>query len=201
MMYIRAMKIRALSQVIAGVALLAVLMVPAAAQARSPQQGSGAGTKVNGVADCSSGKADLCWIDVTVRQGSPLTGATCSSFSRDSGYCIGSSTGTSRWAQAGFFPKQGISTDFTWKGGTARDVDYTVNANALTVEARILGKVPSPGSATLDVTDAYSRASNVHFKTVSTGGKPGTLGGPLYIDFDYGTLNTTVHMFGYLLPK
>ena len=51
------------------------------------------------------------------------------------------------------------------------------------------------------MTDAWNRQSDVHWKTVSTGGKPGTPGGPLYINYDYKFVGTYVHMYGYLVQK
>jgi hypothetical protein len=51
------------------------------------------------------------------------------------------------------------------------------------------------------VTDAWNRLSDVHWKTVSTGGNPGLSGGPLYIDYGHGALDTYVHMYGYLVRK
>jgi hypothetical protein len=195
------MKPRVPLQLIAGLALLLGLMLPAAAvQARTTKNVSGP-KKVGEVPECGGGRPDQCRIDVYVRQGSPTTGASCDSFDRSEGFCIGSSSGTSAFAQPGFFPRQGLSTDFTWKGGNPRDVDYTVNAQFTIVQAKIVGNVPSGGSATFNVTDAWSRASDVHYKTVSTGGNPGQPGGPLYIDYSHEFVGSYVHMFGYLVPK
>jgi hypothetical protein len=71
----------------------------------------------------------------------------------------------------------------------------------LTVEAYIRGDVPSGGSATFNVTDAYNRGSDVHWKTASKSGTPGTPGGPLYIDYEHKFIGSYVHMYGYLVRK
>ncbi len=164
------------------------------------KKGSG---KVGAAApDCSNpGGSNQCYIDVVVRQGSPTTGAICDSFDNASGVCIGSSTGTAGWRQAGWFPKQGIGTWFTWEGGNPRDVEMLVKASFTITESFIRGNVPSGGSATYNVTDAWNRGTNAHWKTVSTGGSPGTPGGPLYIDYSHAVLGSDVHIFGYLVRK
>jgi len=152
--------------------------------------------------DCGNpGGSSQCYIDVTVNQGSPLTGAICDSFDNGSGVCIGSSTGTAGWRQSGFSPKYGIGTWFTWDHGSPRDVEMLVKASFTITESFIRGNVPSGGSATFNVTDAWSRYGDAHWKTVSTGGSPGTPGGPLYIDYEHRTLGSYVHMFGYLVRK
>jgi hypothetical protein len=155
-----------------------------------------------GVPDCGSVKTE-CHIDVWVRQGSPTTGAVCSSFDSPSGFCVGSSTGTNSWAQPGYFPKQGIGTSFTWEGpGGPRTVDYTVDATFTIVDAYIRGNVPSGNSPVFNVTDAWNRGSGIHWKTESKpGAAPSQQGGPLWIDYNHEFVGSYVHLHGYLVPK
>jgi hypothetical protein len=180
------------------------LLLPAGAQA-----GKGGKPKPGKVGDdipeCGKSTPSVCRVDVTVHQGPLTMGATCDSFDNSEGLCVGGSTGTPAFSMPGYFPRQGIETSFTWKshGGAARDVDYTSNATFTIVDSFIRGDVPSSNSAVFNVTDAYSRDSGVHWKTVSTGGAPGKLGGPLYIDYDHPRvgIGSSVHMFGYLVRK
>jgi len=212
------MKIRMSVQLLAALALLTGLMLSTTAQAgatgkvnvleKKKHSGKNSGKKegpgkVGATAppECASGRSE-CRVDVTLRQGAPTTGASCSSFSSGEGFCVGSSIGTATWSQPGYFPRQGIGSSFTWKGpGGARDVDYTVTANALITDAYIRGNVPGPGSATFNVTDAYNRESDIHWKTASSGGAPGTVGGPLYLNYSYDFVGSYAHIYGYLVPK
>jgi hypothetical protein len=152
--------------------------------------------------ECGDGTWE-CHLDIWVRQGSPTTGATCAPFTNREGFCVGSSTGTASWSQPGYFPRQGFETNFTWKGpGGPRDVDLTINSTFTIIDSYIRGDVPGPGSSTFNVTDAWSRASGIHWKSRSNGGgPPGLPGGPLYIDYGYKTLGSYVHIYGYLVPK
>lgn len=242
------MKLRKAFQLLAAMALVLGLSLPAAVQAapqkgESPGKKKGAGKKrgsgkcaakgggktsakprgkgkgnckkgkgkgVGGepganAADCSNpGGAGECFIDVWVRQGSPTTGAICSSFDNRDGECIGSSTGTRGWRQPGFVPKQGIGTWFSWSspgGGAARNVEMLVKASFTITESFIRGNVPSSGSSTFNVTDAWNRDTNAHWKSVSKGADPGLVGGPLYIDYSHEILGSYVHMFGYLVRQ
>lgn len=215
-----AMRLRVALPLIAALALLAALMLstsaPAGDKAGSGNQGAckkhpkkkgckkgdGPKTGVGDVPDCDSGAPQECHVDITVRQGAPTTGATCDSFDNGEGLCLGSSTGTTRWTEPGYSPKIGIGVSFTWKAhGAPRDVDYTANDSVTIVQAYIRGDVPSSGSATFNVTDAWNRQADVHWKTVSTGGAPGTRGGPLYIDYEHKFVGSYVHIFGYLVRK
>lgn len=218
------MRLRTTLPLIAVIALLAGFTIPSIAQGgtvgNSPgkkkcpgKKGSGKagpgkkkcgknGKGKTGAAAAECANTDKCYIDVYVRQGSPTTGAICSSFDDREGFCVGSSTGSSTWSQPGYFPRQGLETSFTWKGpGGSRDVDYTVNADFTIVEAYIRGNVPASNSAIFNVTDAYSRVSGFHWKTLSTGAAPGTVGGPLYIDYSHSTIGSSVHIFGHMVRK
>ncbi len=154
------------------------------------------------VPECGSAKTE-CHVDVWVRQGSVTSGAICGSFDAAEGFCVGSSSGNPQWSQPGHFPKQGIESSFTWKGpGGPRDVDYTVNATFTIVEAYIRGNVPSSNSPFFHVTDAWNRASGIHWKTrAEPGAAPSQQGGPLWIDYHHGTFDSYVHLHGYLVPK
>jgi hypothetical protein len=224
---VRAMRLRTSLPLIAVVALLAGFMIPAIAQGGAANDNSpgkkkcqgkkGSGKAGPGKKKCSGKKGkgkgpgaaaaecantDRCYIDVYVRQGSPTTGSICSSFDDREGFCVGSSSGSATWSQPGHYPKQGLETSFTWKGpGGPREVDYTVNADFTIVEAYIRGNVPASNSAVFNVTDAYSRVSGVHWKTVATGAAPGTVGGPLYIDYEHKTIGSYVHIFGHMVRR
>lgn len=141
-----------------------------------------------------------CRIDVTVSQASPMI--PCDSFTVDNGACIGKSSGTPQWIEPSYEPKFGLETNFTWKSsGQARLISYQVYATLLVIRAQISGRVPSPGSAELDVTDATIHNSSVHWHTGNSAG-PGQPGGPLYIDYDNSKFGRTkIHMYGVLEPK
>lgn len=166
----------------------------------------GTGGKVgDAIPECDEGTPSTCRVDITVNQGPLTQGAVCDSFDNSSGLCVGGSTGTKAFSEPGYSPRYGIQTSFTWKsqGGPSRDVDYTANANFTIVDSFIRGNVPSSDSAVFNVTDAYSRLSGVHWKTVSTGARPGQVGGPLYIDYDHprSGIGSSIHIFGYLVRK
>jgi hypothetical protein len=187
-------------RVVAGLAVLVCCVVLVFA-------GAGATTKGHhsyreSAPSCSAGTKEQCYINVWLHQGGVTTGAYCDSFEASSGSCLGYSEGTNPWEGAGYFPKYGIQTTFSWTAsGARRAVDYTVDASFTIVQARIVGNVPSPGSSTLNVSDAWVRESDVHYKTVSTGGDPGLPGGSLYIDYGHKVVDSYVHMYGYLVPK
>jgi hypothetical protein len=186
------------------VLILAGLSLPLAAQARN-DKGSRGGDGDNAphasAPDCGGGQPE-CWVDITVHEGGPTSGASCGTISSSEGFCVGPTTGTSAFSNPGYFPRQGIGTEFSWKspGGSRRDCDYTSNAAFTIVDSRILGTVPDPGSATFAVSDAWSRGSSVHYKTLSKAA-PGQSGGPLYIDYDSAFVGTSVHIYGYLVKK
>lgn len=165
----------------------------------------GNGKVGDAIPECDNGTPSTCRVDITVHQGPLTQGAVCDSFDNSEGLCIGGSTGTKAFSEPGYSPRYGIQTSFTWKsqGGAAREVDYTANANFTIVDSFIRGNVPASNSAIFNVTDAYSRLSGVHWKTVSTGAGPGQIGGPLYIDYDHprSGIGSSIHMFGYLVRK
>lgn len=179
------------------------LLLPSAAQAGS-ENGAGAGKKGSAIPECGNSAPETCHLDITISQGAATAGAICDSFDRAEGLCVGSSHGTPAWSEPGYFPRQGIQSSFTWKShGAPRDVDYTSKSSFTTVDSYVRGDVPASNSAILDVTDAWNRASGVHWKTVATGSRPGTPGGPLYIDYDHKSygIGSTIHIFGYLVRK
>jgi hypothetical protein len=206
---------------IAVLALLAAFALPAAAQAGATKSsapgkngvGKNCSKKRSGKKKCATpevGAADSdcprgateCHIDVELKQASPTSGAYCSSFEDGDGSCLGSTLGTSGWSSPGYFPQYGIQSWFTWTSqGPVRNVEYLVKANQLIVEAFIRGNVPSPGSASFNVTDAYNRVTDAHWQTVSTGGAPGTKGGPLYIDYEHKVIGSYVHIWGWMVRK
>jgi hypothetical protein len=182
--------------------LLAGLSLPLAAQAETTKAGGGKNDAPNASApDCGGGQPE-CFVDITIHEGGPTTGAICSSFTASSGFCLGPTTGTAAFSNPGYFPRQGIETAFTWDspGGSRRDCDYTSNATFTIVDSRILGSVPDPGSAVFAVSDAWSRGSGAHYKTLSNAA-PGLPGGPLYIDYESKFVGSYVHIFGYLVRK
>jgi hypothetical protein len=176
----------------AALALVAGLVVLAAA---------GAGASSNRdqpVPECGREAVQLCHIDITVHQGPPTAGAVCSSFDNGTGFCVGPSRGNSSWTAPSYFPRQGLGASFTWRSqGSVRTVNYEANATFTILEATIEGKVPSPSSARLDVTDAWNRGSAVHWHT-GMAGTPGSRGGPLYIDYEHRVVGSSVHMYGFL---
>jgi hypothetical protein len=176
----------------AGLALAAGLVVLAAA-------GAGASSKLGEpVPECGRDAVQVCHIDITVHQGPPTAGAVCSSFDNGSGFCVGPSHGNSSWTAPSYFPRQGLGASFTWKSqGSLRLVSYEANATFTILEAKIEGRVPSPGSARFDVTDAWNRGSAVHWHS-GTVGAPGSQGGPLYIDYEHKFVGSYVHMYGFL---
>jgi hypothetical protein len=179
------------------------LLLPSAARAGS-QKGAGAGKKGSAIPECGNSATETCHLDITISQGAATSGAFCDSFDRGDGLCVGSSHGTPAFSQPGYSPRYGIESSFTWKShGAPRDVDYTSNATFTIVDSFIRGDVPASNSAIFNVTDAWNRASGVHWKTVATGGGPGTPGGPLYIDYDHSSsgIGSSIHIFGYLVRK
>lgn len=89
----------------------------------------------------------------------------------------------------------------SWNGpGGRRDVDITINASALTPQATLKGEVPGPGSAAFHVSDAWNRTTDAHWRTLN-GAKPGQPEGPLYFNFDWDALGSTVYIWGYLVRK
>lgn len=154
--------------------------------------------------ECGSDRSGPCHIDITVHQASALTGGSCDSFTNREGVCVGPVRGTPSWSNPSYFPRQGIQSSFYWKGpgpDAPRDVDLTEKANSLIVEAYIRGLVPSAGSATFRVDDAYNRVSGVHWRTQALGAAPGLLGGPLYINYDHDYIASSIHIYGYLVPR
>jgi len=207
----------AVAVMIAALACAAALQ-PAGAEAGAggkAKPGKSGGGKKNGgkkggkvgdaIPECSDATPSSCRVDITVHQGPLTQGAFCDSFDNSDGICVGGSTGTKAFSEPGYSPRYGIQTSFTWKsqGGASRDVDYTANANFTIVDSFIRGNVPASNSAVFNVTDAYSRLSGVHWKTVSTGAAPGQIGGPLYIDYDHprSGIGSSIHIFGYLVRK
>lgn len=166
--------------------------------------GKKSGPKVGDTAndDCPRGATE-CHIDIQLNQASPTTGGICDSFEDiSSGICVGPSHGTSGWNGPGYFPQYGIQNWFSWTSqGAQRTVEYEVKANFVIVECFIRGTVPSPNSAVFNVSDAYNRVTDTHWKTASTGAAPGSKGGPLYIDYDHRVLGSSVHIFGYMVRK
>jgi hypothetical protein len=176
----------------AALALVAGLAVLTTAEAgASSNRGSS-------VPECGREAVQLCHIDITVHQGPPTAGAVCSSFDDGTGFCVGPSRGNSSWTAPSYFPRQGLGASFTWKSqGSVRMVNYEANATFTILEAKIEGRVPSPSSARLDVTDAWNRGSAVHWHT-EMAGAPGSRGGPLYIDYERRVVGSYVHMYGFL---
>jgi hypothetical protein len=179
------------------------LLLPSAAQAGS-QKGAGAGKMGSAIPECNNSAPETCHVDITIAQGPATSGAFCDSFDRDDGLCVGSSRGTPAFSQPGYSPRYGIQSSFTWEShGAPREVDYTSNATFTILDSFIRGDVPASNSAIFNVTDAWNRASGVHWKTVATGGGPGSPGGPLYIDYDHTSygFGSEIHIFGYLVRK
>jgi hypothetical protein len=140
-----------------------------------------------------------CRIDIALRQGRPLD--PCDSFTASDGACIGSSVGTAQWIEPSYEPKFGLQTMFTWKSsGPVRFVDYQAHAGFTILRARIVGRVPSPGSAEFVVTDASISNSSTTWQTGSSG-QPGSPGGPLYLDYDNKTAGARIHIYGVLDRK
>jgi hypothetical protein len=176
----------------AALALVAGLVVLAATEAGASSN------RGQPVPECGREAVELCHIDITVHQGPPTAGAVCSSFDDGSGFCVGPSRGNSSWTAPSYFPRQGLGASFTWKSqGSVRMVNYEANATFTILEAKIEGRVPSPSSARLDVTDAWNRGSAVHWHT-GMAGAPGSRGGPLYIDYEHRVVGSYVHMYGFL---
>jgi hypothetical protein len=206
-----------LFQLIASLALLAGLVIPTAAAAGASGNGGqaghsgkkGHGKKKPGKGlgddiDCSAA-AKECHVDITLREASVLSGGGgCGSFDNAEGFCVGPTHGTNGWDQTSYFPKQGIDSSFTWKshGGPARDVDYTADASALIVDAYVRGVAQASNSNVLNVTDAWNRNSNTHWRTVpNPTGKVGYPGGPMGIDYDHKTVGSSVHLWGFFVRK
>lgn len=174
----------------AALALLGGIALPAA--------GAGASSKPSeSVPECSRDAVPQCHIDITLGQASPTSGGICDSFESGSGYCVGDSTGNSTWSVPSYFPRQGLQSSFTWKSqGRLRLVEFEARASPTIVQASIKGRVPSPASAEFVVTDAFNRGP-AHWHS-GTSGKPGSVGGPLYIDYEHRVVGSYVHMYGYL---
>jgi len=150
------------------------------------------------IPNCPAG-GPQCRIDIALRQGSLFV--PCDSFTVCAGSCIGSSVGTAQWIEPSYQPKFGLQTTFTWKSsGPVRFVDYQANAGFTILRARIVGRVPSPGSAELVVTDASISNSSANWQT-GTSGQPGSPGGPLYLDYDNKTGGARIHIYGVLERK
>lgn len=205
------MKLRASLQLIACLALLAGLVIPTAAQAGSSAASASAGHSkhhkkkhpVGDNVDCGP-SAKECHVDIIIHEASQLSGGGgCGSFDNSEGFCVGPTTGTTAWSQPSFSPRQGISSSFTWKsrGGAARDVDYTADASALTIEAYVRGIAEASNSNVLNVSDAWNRDTNTHWKTVNLGAKVGYPGGPMGIDYDHKTVGSSVHLWGFFVRK
>jgi hypothetical protein len=193
MMYtLIAARARELLVMTAALALVAGLVVLTTAEAgASSNRGQPA-------PECGREAVQLCHIDITVHQGPPTAGAVCSSFDDGTGFCVGPSRGNSSWTAPSYFPRQGLGASFTWKSqGSVRMVNYEANATFTILEAKIEGRVPSPSSARLDVTDAWNRGSAVHWHT-GIAAAPGSPGGPLYIDYEHKVVGSYVHMYGFL---
>ncbi len=140
-----------------------------------------------------------CYIDVSLRQNYK---SVCSSFDSGDGFCLGSSIGTAGWVSGAYVEKVGIRTDFDWtSSGPIRNVDWTASDDFLTVAGKIVGRVPSSNSCDLNVTDAWTRGSGVHWQT-GTAGKCGTAEGPLFIDYHHPAsgLGSQIHIYGYMEP-
>ncbi len=217
------MRLRALPQLLASLALLAGLVIPTVAEAGTSgsdahQGRHGHGKKSHGKKkhgkkkqdkgvgsdiDCSAG-AKECHVDIIIHEASVMSGGGgCGSFDNAEGFCVGPTTGTTGWDEPAFFPKQGIDSSFTREshGGAARDVDYTAHASVLTLDAHIVGIAQASNSNVLNVTDAWNRLSNTHWKTVNLGARVGYPGGPMGIDYDHKLVGSSVHLWGFFVRK
>jgi hypothetical protein len=195
---------KTLTRRIAAVAVAAIAAVgvtaPMAHAAPQPATGQTPSAALSD-ADCPTNGTE-CHIDITLNAASPTSGAYCDSFTSDGGSCQGPTYGTAGWGESGFFPQYGIGTRFEWGSqGPVRNVRYIAKANFTRTDAEIDGRVPDPGSAVFDVSDAYRHGEDVHWKTVSTGGAPGTKGGPLYIDYEHKFVGSSIHIFGWMVRK
>jgi len=124
----------------------------------------------------------------------------CPSFGRDSGNCVGKSTGTRDFSDSKY-STGGLPwyTSFSWDGVTKRIVTYQVQISGI-VRSMITGEVPGPGSADFRVSSAYTTDDPAaQFRTENLPGKKaGEVGGPLYLNFENGTIGADVYIHGYL---
>ena len=148
----------------AAVALVAGLVVLTTAEAGASSN------RGQPVPECGREAVQLCHIDITVHQGPPTAGAVCGSFDDGTGFCVGPSRGNFVLDRTLVLSQAGSGASFTWKSqGSVRMVNYEANATFTILEAKIEGRVPSPSSARLDVTDAWNRGSAVHWHTGMVG--------------------------------
>jgi hypothetical protein len=125
----------------------------------------------------------------------------CPGFGNASGDCSGGSTGgPSPWSPAWGF--------FVWDPGSPnRTVEYhaTPDSGSRTPQAELFGTVPGPGSAAYSINKAIAQGSSlpdVRWYTPDVAGAgPGSPGGPLYLNFDNGTVGADVYIHGYLYKK
>ena len=127
----------------------------------------------------------------------------CPGFGYDNGDCSGDSTGgPSPWSPAFGY--------FLWdedSGSRHRTIEYhaTRDSGDKTPLAELFGSAPDPGSADFTVDKAIAQASSLpdlRWFTPDLASVPaGQQGGPLYLDFENGTIGADVYIRGYLYRK
>jgi hypothetical protein len=147
--------------------------------------------------DCPA-STSMCAINLTVHSSirAPCRGLTASADT-----CLGTSTGTSGWNVPTYSPQYGIQAWFGWKSsGDARQVEYRAFLHYGVQQAEITGRLSSPGSDRLVVTDAWIRQSPDRW-TTGDSAPAGAPGGPLLFDFESGTVSNTISFQGFLRRK
>jgi hypothetical protein len=116
--------------------------------------------------------------------------------------CTGTASGTIPWERSSYNPPF-LYAGFAWFGsgqGQARRVQASSFVGSRAV-ALIEGNLAGPGRAELEVTSASASEYNFGALWITppqSTRAPGTMGGPLYLDFSGGSVGATVSIRGYL---
>lgn len=147
--------------------------------------------------DCPA-STTMCAINIIVHSS---VRAPCRGLTASSDTCLGTSTGTRGWNVPTYSPQNGSQAWFSWSSsGDARQVQYRAFLHQAVLQAEITGRLSSPGSDRLAVTDAWMRQSSNHWATGDSA-PAGAPGGPLLFDFESGTVTNTITFHGFLARK
>jgi hypothetical protein len=182
---------------------LAALLVPlagsapaAVAQPGRPAIGAVAAAVAQPWPDCPQGR-EYCHVDIHFD-----SFLYCASFTAGFGSCVGKSNGNPAFTNGAFAEDAATWTAFGWTGSGRRLVEYQVLVLGVPI-AVVTGQVPGPGSADFSVESAYSTLPEPgHWVTPNLPGvRAGQPGGPLYLDFESGSIGADVYIRGYLLRR
>jgi hypothetical protein len=148
--------------------------------------------------DCGAERAPECVVVINLAAGAG-GGKECTTFTESSDFCLGQ---TDR-ANPGWSVSHGVGARFEWESGFPRPLKYTAT-NDGDRTGFIAGTVSCGACADFKVSDACNYVSPhpaLHYFTRNDpGAKPGTPGGPLYLNFDArsGVNRTHVIIWGVL---